>query len=109
MLPIRKPQICDELHKQIRTSFRVITLSKPDMNYLFKSYLFMEKFTLPDETSDLLREFFTMFKKIKEEKLYIDGLKPNDLGEELSLANLRTALKLSQLLKDQEWKAFCAT
>ena len=65
------------------------------MNYLFKSYLFMEKFTLPDETSELLREFFVMFKKIKEEKLYIDGLKPTDLGEELSLANLRTALKLS--------------
>ena len=30
------------------------------------------------------------------------------MGEELSLTNLRTALKLSQLLKDQEWKAFCS-
>ena len=47
MLPIQKPTISQEFVKQIRTSFRVIKLSKPDMNYLFKSYLFMENFTLP--------------------------------------------------------------
>ena len=39
LLAIRKPAICDELLKQVRTSFRVISLSKPEPGYLFESYL----------------------------------------------------------------------
>lgn len=108
VLPIKKPEFCDELLKQVRTSFRVIHLSKPDMSYLFKSYLFMEKFQIPDDIAELLKTFFDAFKKIKYNKLYKDKLEPTELGEELSLANLRTALKQSHLLKDQEWKAYQA-
>lgn len=108
VLPIKKPEFCDELLKQVRTSFRVIHLCKPDMNYLFKSYLFMEKFQIPDDIAELLKTFFDAFKRIKYNRLYKDKLEPTELGEELSLANLRTALKQSHLLKDQEWKAYQA-
>ena len=71
------------------------------MNYLFKSYLLMEKFTLPEDTANLLRRFFENFEQIKNRELYEDKIeKPIGGSEELSLSNLRTALKLSKLLKD---------
>jgi hypothetical protein len=77
------------------------------MNYLFKSYLFMENYTLPQDTANLLRRFFDHFEKIKHTELYEGKLEaPTTKREELSLSNLRTALKLSKLLKDQEWGAF---
>ena len=107
ILPIKKPKICEELLKQVRTSFRVIKLCKPDMNYLFHSFLKAENYTLPHDTAHLLRVFFENFRAIKKEMLYEKHkLEPEVVEEELSLTNLRTALKLSNLLKDQEWQAF---
>ena len=58
----------------MRTSFRVINLAKPNMTYMYKSYLFMERFTLPDDTAELLRKFLDEFRRLKHEKLYKDKL-----------------------------------
>ena len=91
----------DELCKQVRTAFRVISLRKPDLGSLFRHLLFMENFTMPDETSQLLENYFTMFNKIKFEMLYKDRKgAAEEQGEEISLTNLRTALKLAFLLKN---------
>lgn len=85
----------------------MIELSKPDMDFLFHSFLKMENYTLPYDTAHLLRVFFGNFNKIKKTELYEkNSLETEIHEEELSLANLRTALKLSKLLKDQEWNAF---
>ena len=105
-LRAQKPEICTELLQQVRTSFRVISLEKPDMKYLFKSYLSMENFALPMDVGDMLIQFFKYFREAKREKLYAGKIEDPGTGEELSLSNLRTALKLSQLLKDQEWRAY---
>lgn len=70
MLPIQKPQICDQLLKQARTSFRVLGLTKPDMKFIFQSYLFMENFTLPVDTSNMLQQFFEKFENLKFKALY---------------------------------------
>ena len=54
-------------------------------------------------------KFFEHFQKIKHRELYEGKLEteiPEIRHEELSTTNLRTALKLSKLLKDQEWSAF---
>ena len=54
-------------------------------------------------------KFFEHFQKVKHRELY-EGKLESEITEgrheELSLRNLRTALKLSKLLKDQEWSAF---
>ena len=34
-LAVKKPKICEELLRQVRTSFRTVSLQKPDLNYLF--------------------------------------------------------------------------
>ena len=96
LLALRKPAICQELLKQVRTSFRVIALSKPEPGYLFESYLSMENFTLPADTATLLGKFFEHFEATKKRLLY-DGQEPPLVarGDAISLANLRTALKLS--------------
>ena len=67
----------------------------------------MENFTLPSDTASLLGKFFDQFEILKKEQLY-EGKEPpiHARGDAISLANLRTALKLSQLLKDQEWAAY---
>ena len=68
--------------------------------------LFVENFTLPDDTTYLLMKYIEIFDRMKNEKLY-GGKKPKDvITEELSLANLRKALKLGTLLKNQEIAAF---
>ena len=77
-LALRKPVICDELMKQVRTSFRTINLAKPDMKYLFKSYLSMESFTLPIDTANLLAKFFEAFEAIKKRELYEGKLNEMD-------------------------------
>lgn len=73
----------------------MIKLDRPDMNYLFKSYLYMENFTLPIDISAMLIQFFKYFQEGKRERLYKDKIEDPGTGEELSLTNLRTALKLS--------------
>jgi len=68
----------------------------------------MEHFTVPVDTANLLQGFFDNFAKIKHRELYKNKLTAPDSGgnEELSLQNMRTALKLTQLLRDQEYGAF---
>ena len=96
--------------KQARTSFRVLGLTKPDMKFIFRSYLFMENFTLPVDTSNMLQQFFEKFEDLKFKALYEGKLDKQTTGDdEISLSNLRQALKLSKLLKDQEWAAFSAS
>ena len=108
-LAIKKPHICEELIKQVRTSFRTVKLQKPDLKYLFTTFLSMENFTLPFDTAALLERFFEVFGKIKNRELYEKKLdKPEIMSDELSEQNMRTALKLSQLIKDQEYNAFWA-
>ena len=70
LLALKKPAICQELLKQVRTSFRVIALSKPEPGYLFESYLYMENFTLPGDTATLLGKFFEHFENEKRQRLY---------------------------------------
>ena len=61
----------------------------------------MENFTLPGEIAKLLQKFFFRFEKRKKEELYGDKLEePIGSSEEMSLSNMRVALKLSKLLAD---------
>ena len=80
------------------------------MKFIFRSYLFMENFTLPVDTSNMLQQFFEKFEDLKFKALYEGKLDKKTTGDdEISLSNLRQALKLSKLLKDQEWAAFSAS
>lgn len=60
----------------------------------------MENFTLPLDTAILLQKFFTKFEAAKKEALYTKLDQPLGISEEMSLQNMRTALKLSKLLAD---------
>ena len=57
----------------------------------------MENFTLPIDTANMLERFYESFQNIKNRELYDGKLEaPKDgSNEELSLQNMRTALKLS--------------
>ena len=105
-MPIQDPVIHKEFCEQIRTSFRILNLSKPDLIYVFRSMLFVEKYSLPDETTIMLVKYLEIFERMKNEKLY-NGEKPDDvITEELSLANMRQAMKIATILKNQEINAF---
>ena len=64
--------------------------------------LSVEQYLLPENTTYMLVKYLEVFERRKDEKLY-SGTKPTDIiTEELSLANLRQALKLATLFKNQE-------
>ena len=105
-MPIQHSEIHSEFCEQVKTSFRVLYLAKPDLLHIFKQMKFVENYALPQETTYMLVKYLQIFEKLKNDHLY-GGKKPKDaITEEMSLSNLRRALKLSTLLKNQEVAAF---
>lgn len=89
----------------MKTSFRVLTLNKPDLGFIFKSLLFAENYTLPDATAAMLEKYLEVFDAVKLKRLYHGKKDPDVIAEELSLSNLRQAIKLACLLRNQEIQA----
>lgn len=69
-LAIRHPDVADSFIEQIKSTFRIIRLFKPDLDFAFKGYLFIENFSDPFENSQMLEKIFSNFVKIKNDELY---------------------------------------
>jgi hypothetical protein len=110
VLQSRYPEISDSFVQQVRSTFRTVTLQKPDLSIAFRNYLFAENFFDPYDNSRLLELFFNTFSKIKDEELYTgtNFTKHDVIHEHISVQNIKDAIKVSTLLRNQEYEAFMA-
>jgi hypothetical protein len=94
--------------EQVRSTFRIRQLYKPDINVAIRQYLFVENFYAPDEDDRIISDFFKNFERIMKEQLYGGQTfsQTDILHEDVNVLNIRTAIKYATLLRNQEWSAF---
>ncbi len=88
-----------------------MTLQKPNLTTAFTNYLFAENFFDPYDNSKLLEIFFNTFQKMKDDELYSGThfTKEDVLHEHISVQNVKDAIKVATLLRNQELDAFLAS
>ena len=112
VLPFRHPGETKQFKEQVGSAFRVLSLYKPDLEFAFNAYLFVENFECPDKNADLLSKFFDKFIARKDKILYKHDEEDDDdkkivendpngpLREHFGIENVRLSLKLSSLLRN---------
>ena len=105
-LAIRHPDVAGSFIEQIKSTFRIITVFKPDLDFAFKGYLFIENFSDPIENSSMLNKIFSNFVKIKNDELYTPQTILDAVQDHFGYDHVRLGLKLACLLRNQEFEAF---
>jgi len=107
-LRAKQPVRCSQFIDQVRASFRVLTLCKPDLEAVFSTALFIDNYNMASDVSRLIMEFLTEFEKIKNDKLYGKTDIERSSVEALNVRDVRLCMKLAGLLRNQEYKSYLA-
>jgi hypothetical protein len=85
---------------------------KPDLEAAMNNLLFVEGFSIHKKVSKIIMEVIAKFKETQQEKLYgkKPGEAPFDEGhmEQIDINDIRLAMKLACILRNQEYTAFYA-
>lgn len=83
---------------------------KPDMTNALRYYLSSENFSSPAENAPVLIRFIDRFELLKNESLYQNTsiLRKDVLHEYLATSNLKQAIKLACIFKNQELQEYMA-
>ena len=107
---IKNPDIAENLNLQAQSTFRTVSLAKPDMRVVIKMLLKSEGYHHYDKLSRITTQFISEFISKKNEILYgqeaADSEHIDQITEKLVVRDLRIAVRFSILLRDQEWTGY---
>jgi len=107
---IKNPEIAENLNLQAQSTFRTVSLAKPDMKVVIKMLLKSEGYHHYDKLSRITTEFISEFISKKNEILYgreaANSAHIDQITEKLVVRDLRIAVRFSILLRDQEWTGY---
>jgi hypothetical protein len=108
-IQIKNPGIAENLNLQAQSAFRTISLAKPNTLALVKMLLKSEGFQHYDKLGRIVERFINDFTKEKNDTLYGKGhdeLHVEQITEKLVVRDVKIAVRLSILLRDQEWSGY---
>jgi len=107
---IRNPDIAENLNLQAQASFRTVSLAKPDTLAVIKMLLKSEGYQHYDKLGRITDRFITAFTTEKNEALYgkeaATSQYVEQITEKLVVRDVQIAVRLSILLRDQEWGGY---
>jgi hypothetical protein len=107
---IKNPDIAENLNLQAQSTFRTVSLAKPDMYMMIKMLLKSEGYHYYEKLSKITNEFINEFIFKKNEILYGEEQANSDyidqVTEKLVVKDLKIAVRFSILLRDQEWHGY---
>lgn len=107
---IKNPDIAENLNLQAQSTFRTVSLARPDMFVVIKMLLKSEGYHYYEKLSKIANEFITNFISKKNEVLYGKEAANTEyidqVTEKLVVKDLKIAVRFSILLRDQEWQGY---
>ena len=106
---VRYPDVADNINLQAQSSFRTLSLAKPDFHTILKMILKSEGYQSYDKLAKLTTIFLENFTSKKNATLYGSDATPKMIerhAETLVVSDLRIAVRFSILLRDQEWSGY---
>jgi len=101
---IRNPDIAENLNLQAQSTFRTVSLARPDMLILLKMILKSEGYHYYEKLARITNEFISEFIRKKNEVLYGKGKAEtahiDKITERLVARDIRIAVRFSILLRD---------
>lgn len=105
-LIVRCTDVADNLNLQAQSTFRTVSLARPDMTLVMSMILKAEGYVGYKRLALLTTRFVAAFSANKNKELYGNGASLDHVerqAERLVMHDLHTAVRLSILLRDQEW------
>ena len=106
---IRNPDIAENLNLQAQSTFRTVSLARPDLNTVLKMLLKAAGYHYYEKMARITREFLDDFIRAKNQALYGKAAGTEyveQITERLVLRDVKLAVRLSVLLRDQEWSGY---
>jgi hypothetical protein len=109
---IKNPDIAENLNLQAQSTFRTVSLARPDMLAVLKMLLKAAGFHYYEKLARITHEFLGDFIRAKNGRLYGSAAGTEyveQVTERLVMRDLKIAVRLAVLLRDQEWKGYLET
>ena len=107
---IRNPDIAENLNLQAQSTFRTISLARPDTLLVIRMMMKSEGYHYYERLSRVAHEFINEFTRRKNQALHGKEASKSDyvdeITERLVIRDLKIAVRFSILLRDQEWKGY---